>query len=163
MIGGNVGNEVDLEKLVKEFKSIEESFGFSIIVAFDDGGPVGLVGKDLASIKEALNNHNKIFVEIGFFMYHDVDFIEKPCFQFWEFEFVEDVDDSYYDKYHSSDAGFGIYVNHNLEVEYGYYVAESSKDGEDGYIYFHDFKDAREDDNVKKKIYKDLDELDIWK
>lgn len=67
------------------------------------------------------------------------------------------------DKYHSSDAGFGIYVNHNLEVEYGYYVAESSKDGEDGYINFHDFKDAREDDNVKKKIYKDLDELDIWK
>ena len=66
MIGGNVEKEVDLEKLVKEFKSIEESFGFSIIVAFDDGGPVGLVGKDLASIKEALNNHNKIFVEIGF-------------------------------------------------------------------------------------------------
>lgn len=38
MIGGNVENEVDLEKLVKEFKSIEESFGFSIIVAFDDDG-----------------------------------------------------------------------------------------------------------------------------
>lgn len=42
-------------------------------------------------------------------------------------------------------------------------MAESSKDGEDGYITFHDFKDAREDDNVKKKIYKDLDELDIWR
>lgn len=155
--------KVDLKKLIKEFKHLEKTFGINIIVAFDNDGSVDSVGKDLDSIKDALNNYDKIFVEIGFFIFHDVDFIEKPCFQFWEFDFVEDVDDNYYDRYHSSDAGFGIYINHDLEVEYGYYVAESTKDGEDGYITFHDFKDAKEDDNVKNKIYDDLNQLDVWK
>ncbi len=42
-------------------------------------------------------------------------------------------------------------------------MAESSKDGKNGYITFHDFKDAREDDKVKNKIYDDLNETDIWK
>lgn len=49
------------------------------------------------------------------------------------------------------------------DLEYGYYVTESSADGEDGYITFHDFKDAKEDDKIKNKIYDDLNEYDIWK
>ncbi len=134
-----------------------------MIVAFDGDDPADSISKNLDSIKEALNNHEKIFVELGFYIHIGIEELGESCFQFWEFEFVEDVDDSYYDKYRSSDAGFGIYINHDLEVEYGYYVAESSKDGNNGYITFHNFKDAKEDDKVKNKIYDDLNETDIWK
>lgn len=49
-------------------------------------------------------------MEIGFFSYLGVDYIGEAGFQFWEFDFIDDVKDSYYNKYYSSDAGFGIWI-----------------------------------------------------
>ena len=70
-------NKIDLEKLVKK---IDDPF-LSNSVAFDNDKSVGFINKDLNSIKEALNNHDKIFLEIGFFGY-DEDDAEEPYFIF---------------------------------------------------------------------------------
>ena len=49
-------------------------------------------------------------------------------------------------------------------MEYGYYTTEAPACGHGaGYTEFHDFKDARDDDIIKEKIYSLLDSSGIWK
>ena len=48
-------------------------------------------------------------------------------------------------------------------MEYGYYTLEAPPSGHGaGYSTFHNFKDARNDDEVKNEIYSLLDEAKIW-
>ena len=61
-------------------------------------------------------------------------------------------DDEYYDKYKSEDTGYGIYLDKNLNVEYRYFTLGT----------FYDFKDAKDEDRIKREIYSLLDETDIW-
>ena len=157
-------NKIDLEKVVKW---IDDPF-LSNSVAFDNDNSVGFINKDLDSIKETLNTHDKIFLEIGFFGY-DEDDAEEPYFIFdaehiiddWEDD--EDEADEYYDKYKFAVAGYGIYLDKDLNVEYGYYTTEAPPSGHGiGYTTYHDFKDARKFDEIKSEIYSLLDGADIW-
>lgn len=151
-------DKIDLEKVVKW---IDEPF-LSNCVAFDNDKSVGFINKDLDSIKEALNNHNKIFLEIGYFGYND-EFGKESAFIFDANESIDDLEDDYYDKYKFFVAGYGIYLDNDLNVEYGYYTTEAPPSGHGiGHTTFHDFKDAREDDEIKSKIYSLLDGADIW-
>lgn len=157
-------NKIDLEKLVKW---IDDPF-LSNSVAFDNNKSVGFINKDLSSIKEALNNHDKIFLEIGYFGYDEED-AEEPYFIFdgehiiddWEDE--EDKADGYYNKYKFAVAGYGIYLDKDLNVEYGYYTTEAPPSGHGaGYSTYHDFKDASKFDEIKSEICTLLDEANIW-
>lgn len=57
-----------------------------------------------------------------------------------------------------------IYLDKDLNVEYGYYTTEAPACGHGaGYTEFYDFKDARDDDIIKEKIYSLLDSSGIWK
>lgn len=142
--------QIDLAKLVNEIEDYAYEFTF---VVFDNNKSVGFIEPDLDSIKEALKDFDKIFLQIGYFEY-DEEFLDEPCFIFDEEDTVDDLeDDEYYEKYKSENAGYGIYLDKDLNVEYGYFITET----------FHDFKDARDDDEVKNEICFLLDEADIWK
>ena len=158
-------DEIDLEKLVKK---IDNPF-LSNSVAFDNDKSVGFINKDFDSIKEALNKHDKIFLEIGYFGYDDETYPEEPYFIFdgehiiddWEDD--EDEVDEYYDKYKFAVAGYGIYLDKDLNVEYGYYTTEAPPSGHGiGYTTYHDFKNARKFDEIKSEICSLLDGADIW-
>lgn len=115
------------------------------------------------SIKEALNSHDKIFLEIGFYGYDD-EYCDEPYFMFDANESIDDLKDDYYDKYKFMVGGYGIYLDKDLNVEYGYYTTEAPACGHGaGYTEFYDFKDARDDDIIKEKIYSLLDSSGIWK
>lgn len=157
-------NKIDLEKVIKW---IDGPF-LSNSVAFDNDKSIGFINKDLNSIKEELNTHDKIFLEIGFFGY-DEDDAEEPYFIFDaehiidEWEDDEDEADDYYDKYKFAVAGYGIYLDKDLNVEYGYYTTEAPPSGHGmGYTTYHDFKDARKFDEIKDEIFSLLDGADIW-
>ena len=69
-------------------------------------------------------------------------------------ESIDDLKDNYYDKYKFMVGGYGIYLDKDLNVEYGYYTTEAPACGHGaGYTEFYDFKDARDDDIIKEKIY----------
>ena len=79
-------------------------------------------------------------------------------------EYIDDLKDDYYDKYKLIVGGYGIYLDKDLNVEYGYYTTEAPACGHGaGYTEFYDFKDARDDDIIKEKIYSLLDSSGIWK
>jgi len=48
----------------------------------------------LDSIKEALNDHDKVFLEIGFYGYGDV-YTDEPYFMFDANEGMDDYEDEY--------------------------------------------------------------------
>lgn len=118
---------------------------------------------DLDSIKEELNCYGEITLQIGYFEY-DEEFLGEPCFVFDDENTVDDLeDDEYYDRYKSEDAGYGISLDKDLNVEYGYYTTEAPPSGHGmGYTTYHDFKDARDDDEIKSEIYSLLDGSNIW-
>ena len=151
-------NEIDLEKLVDWIDNPD----LSTFVAFDGDEPVESINRDLDSIKEALNNHDKVFLEIGFYGYDDV-YTDEPYFMFDANDGMDDLEDEYYDKYKFLVGGYGIYLDKDLNVEYGYYTTEAPPSGHGaGYTTIHDFKDAIEGDEIKEKIYSLLDEAKIW-
>ena len=121
---------------------------------------------DLNSIKEALNNYDKIFLDLGFFGYDGEENPDEPCFVFDGDYIINDwgdKSDEYYDKYKFAVAGYGIYLDKDLNVEYGYYTTEAPPSGHGmGYTTYHDFKNAKDDDRIKNEIYQLLDETDIW-
>ena len=122
-------NQIDLAKLVNEIEDY-----------------------DLDSIKEELKCYGEITLQIGYFEY-DEEFLGEPCFVFDDENTVDDLeDDEYYDRYKSEDAGYGISLDKDLNVVYGYFISET----------FHDFKDARDDDEIKSEIYSLLDGSNIW-
>ena len=153
-------NKIDLEKLVKW---IDDPF-LSNSAAFDNDESVGLINKDLDSIKESLNKHEKIFLEIGYFGYDDETDPEEPYFIFDGDNIIDDWrDNEYYNKYKFLVAGYGIYLDKDLNVKYGYYTTEAPPSGHGmGYTTYHDFKDARDDDEIKSEIYSLLDGSNIW-
>ena len=153
-------DKIDLEKVVKW---IDDPF-LSNSVAFDNNKSVGVINKNLDSIKEALNNHDKIFLEIGYFGYDDETNPEEPYFIFDGEDIIDDwKDNKYYDKYKFLVAGYGIYLDKDLNVEYGYYTTEAPSSGHGmGYTTYHDFKDTRDDDEIKSEIYSLLDGSNIW-
>lgn len=151
-------NEIDLEKLVDWIDDPD----LSTFVAFDGDMPAESINRDLDSIKEALNNHDKLFIEIGFYGYDDV-YTDEPYFMFDANDGMDDLEDEYYDKYKFMVAGYGIYLDKDLNIEYGYYTTEAPPSGHGaGYTTLHDFKDAIEGDEIKEKIYSLLDEAKIW-
>ena len=53
--------------------------------------------------------------------------------------------------YHA--AGYGIFLDKEYNVEYGYYTTEAPPTGHGaGYTTFHDFKDSRENDFIGDKL-----------
>lgn len=151
-------DKIDLEKLVKKIDNNS--------VAFDNTEPVKGINSDLNNIKDALNNHDKIFLDLGFFGYDDEGNPDEPCFVFDGDNIIDDwgdKEDKYYDKYKFAVAGYGIYLDKNLNVEYGYYTTEAPPSGHGaGYTTYHDFKHARDDDIIKNEIYYLLDKAAIW-
>ena len=148
-IGDSLEKQIDLEKLFNEIKDYE--FENTFVAFYND--KFTNIDIDLNSIKEALKDSDKIFLQLGYFEY-DEEFLGEPCFIFDGEDTVDNLeDDNYYDKYKSEDSGYGIYLDKNLDVEYGYFTTET----------FHDFKDARDDDEVKSEISSLLEEADIWK
>lgn len=151
----------NLEKIVDSIDYSE----FAVCVAIDDDGFFESIDDELDSIEEALNNYGKVFLPFGDFSYSDYN----KCFIFnIDSSYREDIydiddDDGYYDKYKFSLAGYGIYVDKELNVEYGYYTIQAPPSGHGpGYTTLHDFKDAIEGDKIKEKIYSLLDAEDIW-
>ena len=55
--------KIDLDKLVKKI----DDFYYMSIVVFCNDKPVKAIYNDLNSIKEALNNYSKIFIQFRFF------------------------------------------------------------------------------------------------
>lgn len=151
--------EIDFEILAEKIND-SDLYEF---VAFSNDVPIRAVNRDLDSIKEALNSHDKIFLEIGFYGYDD-EYGDEPYFMFGANESIDDLKDDYYVKYKFMVGGYGIYLDKDLNVEYGYYTTEAPACGHGaGYTEFHDFKDARDDDIIKEKIYSLLDSSGIWK
>ena len=167
----NMLYEIDLEKLVVEFKRLKLMDSSYEAVAFDNDETSWLKDNDLDSIKDTLSKHDKIYLELGHFGYVDEYYVDEPYFAFGldaVDEVVEDCDedfeDSYYDKYKCLVAGYGIYVDRDLNIEYGYHTTEPPASGHGcGYDTYYDFKDARADDIIKNEIESRLDDSDIWK
>lgn len=164
--------EIDLEKLVKEFKNLELMNDQHKVIAFDNGEISDLEDNHLDSIKDTLSKHDKIYVPLGFFGYDDQFYEDKPYFAFGldciGDESIEDPNDDfeeiYYDKYKYLMGGYGIYVDNDLNVEYGCYTVEPPACGHGcGYYSYNDFKDAREDDRIRDEIESRVDSRDIWK
>lgn len=145
-------NKCDLEKLVEW---INENSCASIFAGLNDVDPIEVSNTDLNSIKKVLNNHDKIFVEIG------------DCGYFYEYSgLLLDTNDvigglkyEYYDKYNYEHIGYGIYLDKDLNVEYGYYVNEFSRVDCNDHKIFHNFEDARDDDEVKIKLCRIIDQI----
>lgn len=77
---------------------------------------------NLDSIKEELKGFGGIHLQLGYFEY-DEEFLDEPCFIFDGENTVDDLkDDEYYDRYKSEDAGYGIFLDKDLNVEYGYFI-----------------------------------------
>ncbi len=139
--------EIDLEYFVSEISDPE----LGIFFAIEDDEPVKPIDGDLDSIQEALDNYGKVFLEIGYFSYDDA---YEPRLMFEGDGDIIGLTDRYYDKYKFSVAGYGIFLDSELNVECGYYTTEAPSSGHGpGDTTIYDFKDAREDDVVKEKIY----------
>ena len=140
-------DEIDLEYYVSEISDPE----LGIFFAIEDDEPVKRIDGDLDSIQEALDNYGKVFLEIGYFSYN---YEYETRLMFDSDEFIIGLSDRYYDKYKFSVAGYGIFLDSDLNVECGYYTTKAPPSGHGpGDTTIHDFKDAREDDVVKEKIY----------
>lgn len=167
--------QIDLRKLVKK---VEDTY-FHFIVAFDNDNSRESIINNLYYIKEALNDYDKLFFQIGFFVYNTDS--NEPCFIFDDPSFIkgivgrkpnatpptsvtsttlENLNDEYYDKYRYPMGGYGIYLDKELNVEYGY-TTETPINNFSSYKTNHDFKDAREGDIIKEHIFSLLDNADI--
>lgn len=62
-LGVNLQKIIDLDKLVKK---IDNLYNRSIVAFYEDK-PVKSIVNDLNSIKDALNNYGKLFIQFGFF------------------------------------------------------------------------------------------------
>ena len=154
-------NKCDLEKLDK----LINWENISIFGAFDGKDPDKLGELDLDSFKEALNNYDNIFLELGDFSYSSDDsniLIDTHSGWLTNYDVISDIEYEYYDKYKCENAGYGIYLDKDLNVEYGCYTEEYSFRDNKNYTIFHNLEDARDDDKVKNEIYSILDKLDIW-
>ena len=148
-------DEIDLEYYVS---AISDPI-FGIFFAIEDDEPVERIGGDLDSVQEALDKYGKVFLELGYFSY---DGTYETSLMFDGNEVIMGLADRYYDKYKFSLAGYGIFLDSDLNVECGYYTTEAPPSGHGaGYTTIHDFKDARKDDVVKEKIYSLLSWTDI--
>ena len=140
-------DKIDLEYYVSEIS--DPSLG--IFFAIEDDEPVKRINGDLDSVQEALDNYGKVFLEIGYFSYNDE---YETRLMFDGDEFIIGLTDRYYDKYKFSLAGYGIFLDSDLNVECGYYTTEAPPSGHGpGDTTIHDFKDAEKDDVVKEHIY----------
>ena len=181
-IGDNLQKIIDLDKLVKKIDNLY----YSSIEAFYKGRPRNPICKDLDSINEALYIYGKVFIQLGFFIYEDSKFIFDDPYVIEGIKYnenfrksqistiistSENLDDEYYDKYRYVDyrihkypvAGYGIFLDNDLNVEYGYYTTEAPPSGHGaGDTTIHDFKDAIDGDKIKEKIYSLLDAANIW-
>ena len=154
----------------------------STLVAFDNDKPITEINKDLNSIKIALNNYTKIFLGFGFFSNgdqpsfiietydiknsgeHTLTIDKERKILLIESKIIHNLNDEYYDRYKYSLAGYGIYLDNDLNVEYGYYTIEGpASDYETSSRTFHDFKDAIDGDLIKEAIFSSLNHADIWK
>lgn len=160
--------KINLEKL-KEYVGTDEMF---FNHAAFKGDEIEEFDPDSMDIEAALKKYDKLYLELGFF-YHDewddkgtfiiddsikvkVDYDEEDEDEWY-------VEPNYYEIYEYSVAGYGIYLNKNLEYEYAYSTTEPPAWGHGpGYTTFQDFRDAEDDDEIKKVIFKCLDESDIW-
>lgn len=152
--------QLDLEKLEKVIQNVD----MGNFVAFEDDMAISYVNPNIKSIKENLNEHGKVFLEIGFWGYDD-EYCDEPYFMI-DGNSIEETgeSDSYYNKYHYHVAGYGIYVDREYNVEFGYYTTEAPPSGHGaGYTTFHDFKDARENDFIRDKLIESINSTDIWK
>lgn len=154
--------QLDLEKLEKLIQTAD----MGQFVAFEDDIPVEYIKPNLQSIKENLNEYDKIFLEIGFWGYDD-EFSDEPTYMIDGDPIdVDEIDesDSYYNKYHFLVAGYGIFVDKKYNVKFGYYTTEAPPSGHGaGYTTFHDFKDARKDDVIRDEIVYCIETSNIWK
>ena len=140
-------DEIDLEYYVSEISDPMSG----IFYAIEDDEPVERIDGDLDSVQEALDNYGKVFLEIGYFSYNDE---YETRLMFDGDEFIIGLSDRYYDKYKFSLAGYGIFLDSDLNVECGYYTTEAPPSGHGpGDITIYDFKDAEKDDLVKEHIY----------
>lgn len=178
-LGDNLQKIIDLDKVVK---MIDDS-NISILVAFNNNKPAQAINNDLNSIKNALNNYTKIFLGFGFIYYvnepyfvietYDIKNSDTQTITFKDKEtkvllikskIIHNLNDEYYDKYKYPVEGYGIYLDKDLNVEYGYYTIEDpASDYGTNSITFHDFKDAIDGDLVKETIFSSLNHADIWK
>ena len=155
--------QLDLEKLEKVIQNVD----MGQFVAFEDDSVVDSIKPNLESIKKNLNEYDKVFLELGFWGYDD-EFSDEPTYMIDgdPLDVTDEIDesDSYYNKYHYHVAGYGIFVDKDLNVEYGYYTTEAPPSCHGaGYTTFHDFKDAREEDAIRDELIIWIEMVDIWK
>ena len=94
----------------------------------------------------------------------DDEYSDEPCFMINGSDIEIDGTDSYYSQYHYLVAGYGIFVDKELNVGYGYYTTEAPPTGHGaGYTTFHDFTDAREEDVLRDELISRIDASNIWK
>lgn len=186
-LGVNLQKIIDLDKLVKK---IDNLYNRSIVAFYEDK-PVKSIVNDLNSIKDALNNYGKLFIQFGFFIYEDSNFIFDDHYVLEGIKYnsnfhqtqistiistSENLNDEYYDKYkYPKDvigdykhfvAGYGIYLDNDLNIESGYVTAKYSESPINSNIVdctYHDFKDARDGDRIKEHIGSLINRADIWK
>ena len=139
--------QIDLEYYISQISDPK----FGIFYAIEDDEYVKRINGDLDSVQEALDNYGKVFLEIGYFSYNDE---YETRLMFNGDEFIIGLSDRYYDKYKFSVAGYGIFLDSDLNVECGYYTTEAPPSGHGpGDTTIYDFKDTEKDDVVKEHIY----------
>jgi len=102
-----IPEEIDLEYYVSEISNPMSGIFFAI----EGYEPVGRIDGNLDSIQEALDNHGKIFLELGDFSYDETC---ETHLMFNGHEFMIGLTDRYYDKYKFSVAGYGIFLDNDL-------------------------------------------------
>ena len=156
------------KKKAVEFIEFEHSsiIDCMIFMAFDNDIPKENVSLEENSIKEELKNHDEIFLELGL-LYHDPveagdEFeIYAPNGDIYlDLDFGEDYE-GYYAKYAFLRGGYGIFINKDYTVDYGYFTSEAYGHGMGSYEYYN-FNNIEDWDEVKIALTKVIDELDIW-
>ena len=149
----NYTDKLDLENWEEIIFFLEcevRSLEMGSLAGFDDDIEFNLQPDD-DSLEESLNKYDKVFIQLGYWGYE----YETSSYIFDE-EAIDtsDIDsDSYYERYHYSLAGYGIFLDKNFDYEYGYLTEERPCCGHGpGIKKFHDFKDTRKDDEIRDII-----------
>ena len=125
-----MAKKINIKKAVDFIESEHSSIiDCMIFMAFDNDIPKENVSLEENSIKEALKNHDEIFLELGL-LYHDPyeasdEFVIYGPDEdiYLELDFGEDYE-GYYAKYAFLRGGYGVFINKDYTVDYGYFTSE---------------------------------------
>ena len=153
-------------KYDKLFDSLDDLFNW-VKEDFDNNSYI-IKSDQLLAFKgyKSYRRYKRLLDKLDWNILYDDEFGKESAFIFDANEGIDDLEDDYYNKYKFFVAGYGIYLDNDLNVEYGYVTNDIT-----GNIIntvpvdntYHDFNDARDGDRIKEHICSLINSADIWK